>query len=249
MANFLFVTDLDHTLIGDDIPLSLLNKILNKNRTDYGTKIVYSTGRSLYRYHQLIQEKSILPPDRLITSVGTEIYINPSDHNFDLAWANEVSEGWDREGICAIASHFSDLLLQPQSEQTPFKISYYLSESIADEIIPRLKSDLAHHNLLTQIIYSASYALDILPINGGKGSALQYLRNKWGIAADKTVVCGDSGNDISLFQGEERGIIVGNAKPELLQWYYNHQTPFRYLAKDHYAAGILEGLTHFGFIQ
>ncbi|MEA5537275.1 HAD family hydrolase [Crocosphaera sp. XPORK-15E] len=72
---------------------------------------------------------------------------------------------------------------------------------------------------------------------------------KWGISVDQTVVCWDSGNDISLFQGEERGIIVGNDQPELLQWYYNNKTPFYYLAKDHYGARILEGLTHFSFIQ
>lgn len=249
MATFLLVTDLDNTLIGDDSALSSLNKTLIKTQTHYGTKIVYSTGRSLSLYRQLCQEKSLLPPDALITSVGTEIYSNPSEDNFDLAWANQVSEGWDREAVCTVSSHFSDLLLQPQSEQTPFKVSYYLAESMASEVIPRLKGALAQHQLQVQVIYSASYALDILPTNGGKGSALQYLRNKWEIPAEKTVVCGDSGNDIALFEGEERGIIVGNAKVELCQWYYSHQTPFRYFAKQHYANGILEGLIHFGFIH
>ncbi|MGK7940439.1 MAG: sucrose-phosphate phosphatase [Crocosphaera sp.] len=249
MENFLLVTDLDDTLIGDDTALIRLNEILDKKRRKYGIKIVYSTGRSLQLYHQLNEEKSLLSPDALMTSVGTEIYFNPMQDNFDLLWANQVSENWDRDSVFALASHFSDLVLQPLSEQTPFKVSYYLSETIAPEVIPRLKIDLARENLQTQVIYSASYALDILPINGGKGAALKYLRNKWNIPADKTCVCGDSGNDISLFKGEERAIIVSNAKSELLQWYYHHQTPFRYLAKQHFAQGILEGLNHFGFIH
>ncbi|ACB50557.1 sucrose phosphate synthase [Crocosphaera subtropica ATCC 51142] len=248
MADFLLVTDLDQTLVGDDTALIILNELLQKKRREYDIKIVYSTGRSLELYDQLNQEKYLLSPDALITSVGTEIYFNPIKDNFDLQWANQVSENWDREAVFSVASHFADLVLQPLSEQTPFKVSYYLSENIAQEVIPRLKADLAREKLETQVIYSASYTLDILPKNGGKGAAVQYLRGKWNLSADKTVVCGDSGNDITLFQGEERGIIVGNAKSELLQWYYNHKTPFRYLAKQHCAKGILEGLNHFGFI-
>ncbi|EAZ92608.1 sucrose-phosphate phosphatase [Crocosphaera chwakensis] len=248
MTDFLLVTDLDHTLIGDDTALIILNEVLEKKRQQENIKLVYSTGRSLELYRQLNQEKSLLSPDALITSVGTEIYFHPIKDNFDLQWANQVSEKWDREAVFSIASHFADLVLQPSSEQTPFKVSYCLSDTIAQEVLPRLKADLAREKLETQVIYSASYALDILPKNGGKGAALQYLRNKWTIAANKTVVCGDSGNDITLFQGEERGIIVGNAKSELLQWYYQHQTPFRYLAKQYCAKGILEGLNHFKFI-
>ncbi len=248
MTDLLLVTDLDQTLIGDDTALINLNELLDEKRQKYDTKIVYSTGRSLELYTQLNKEKALLSPDALMTSVGTEIYFHPIKDNFDLKWANYVSENWDREAVFSVASHFADLVLQPLSEQTPFKVSYYLSESIAQEVIPRLKTDLAKKKLDTQVIYSASYALDILPKNGGKGSALQYLRNKWKIAANQTVVCGDSGNDITLFQGEERGIIVANAKSELLQWYYQHQTPFRYLAKQPFAQGILEGLHYFGFI-
>ncbi|MDJ0731255.1 MAG: sucrose-phosphate phosphatase [Crocosphaera sp.] len=248
MADFLLVTDLDQTLIGDDKALIILNEVLEKKRQEYDIKIVYSTGRSLELYHQLNREKNLLSPDAVMTSVGTEIYFHPIKDNFDLKWANHVSENWDREAVFSVASHFADLVLQPLSEQTDFKVSYYLSKSIAQEVIPRLKADLLRQKLDTQIIYSASYALDILPKNGGKGSALQYLRKKWEIAVDKTFVCGDSGNDITLFQGEERGIIVANAKSELLQWYYQHKTPFRYLAKQAFAQGILEGLNHFGFI-
>ncbi len=249
MTDLLLVTDLDQTLIGDDTALINLNELLDEKRQKYDTKIVYSTGRSLELYNQLNKEKALLSPDALMTSVGTEIYFHPIKDNFDLKWANYVSENWDREAVFSVASHFADLVLQPLSEQTPCKVSYYLSESIAPEVIPRLKTDLAKEKLDTQVIYSASYALDILPKNGGKGLALQYLRDKWKIAANKTVVCGDSGNDITLFQGEERGIIVANAKSELLQWYYQHQTPFRYLAKQPFAQGILEGLEHFGFIK
>ncbi|MGK7872238.1 MAG: sucrose-phosphate phosphatase [Xenococcaceae cyanobacterium] len=249
MIPFLFVTDLDNTLVGDDAALEALNQQLSKHRQEYQTKIVYATGRSLYLYRQLTTEKPLLIPDALITSVGTEIYFNPSQDTFDSEWAEILSQGWNREKVVVIASHFADLVLQPDSEQNTFKISYYLTEQAAVEVLPRLELALSENSLNAKLIYSGDIALDVLPSKGDKGLAVQFLRQKWGIDARQTVVCGDSGNDIALFMGEERGIIVGNAKPELRQWYQENQTHYRYLAQAYNAGGILEGLKHFGFLS
>ena len=76
MSPFLFVTDLDNTLVGDDAALILLNRELEKHRQQYHSKIVYATGRSLYLYRLLAEAKSLLQPDALITSVGTEMYFD-----------------------------------------------------------------------------------------------------------------------------------------------------------------------------
>lgn len=65
----------------------------------------------------------------------------------------------------------------------------------------------------------------------------------------QTVVCGDSGNDIALFAGAERGIIVGNASYELLQWHNDNPADHHYLAEAACAGGILEGLNYFGFLE
>lgn len=247
---FLFVTDLDHTLVGDDAALTLLNEQLERHRHDYGTKIVYSTGRSLTSYKQLRSEKHLIEPDALVTAVGTEIYLNPKDETPDPEWSQKLSDGWNRSLVLEIAGMFADLLAQPDSEQRPFKVSYFLSEAVALEVLPRLEEKLQAHNLNFKLVYSGGKDLDILPTHGDKGLAMQFLRQKWGIAPEQTVVCGDSGNDIALFSvGTERGVIVGNARPELRQWYDTNATDYRYLAKSACAAGIWEGLQHFNFIK
>ena len=248
MTPFLFITDLDNTLVGDDAALDELNGKLDKHRQECGTKIVYATGRSLFRYRKLSQEKSLLPPDALITSVGTEIYFDPTQDRFDDGWANTLSPGWNREQIVATAAHFADLMPQPESEQNPFKVSYFLDEQVAAQLIPQLESALTDRGLSSKVIYSGGEDLDILPQNGDKGLAVQFLRQKWDMNAQETLVCGDSGNDIALLAGEERGIIVGNARPELRQWYSKNASNSRYLAQAAAAGGILEGLAHFGFI-
>ncbi|MFB2917056.1 sucrose-phosphate phosphatase [Aerosakkonema funiforme] len=247
---FLFVTDLDNTLVGDDEALEKLNQLLSQHRQEHGTKIVYATGRSLALYRQLLTENQLLEPDALIAAVGTEIYYSDREDEPDPVWSAQLSVGWNRDVVVATGANFADIVPQPTSEQRPFKVSYFVTERAAEEVIPRLESLLKERGVDAQSIYSGSKDLDILPRNSNKGLAVQFLRQQWGIEATRTVVCGDSGNDIALFSvGEPRGIIVGNAQPELRQWLKANPAEYRYLAKADCAGGILEGLYHFGFLS
>jgi sucrose-6-phosphatase len=147
-------------------------------------------------------------------------------------------------------NRFADLESQPQSEQRPFKVSYFLSPSVVAAVVPQLQELLSVRGLDVEIIYSGSKDLDILPRGGDKGTAVQFLRDRWQIDPIHTVVCGDSGNDISLFKyGTERGIFVGNAQAELRLWHELHPVNYHYLAVADYAAGILEGLKYFRFVE
>ncbi len=247
MNSFLFVTDLDNTLVGDDDALKTLNQQLASHREEFGTKIVYATGRSLYLYRLLAKHKGLLPPDALITSVGTEMYFDPETEAFDEEWATILSKGWNREEIATIVSKYKEVQLQPESEQNPFKISYYLAATAAETVLSHLKADLSQQGYNIRLIYSAGQDLDLLPQHGNKGLAVKFLRKRWDINAEKTIACGDSGNDVALFEGEEKGIIVGNAKPELLEWYEQNKNESLYLATAPCAGGILEGLEYFQF--
>lgn len=249
MKPFLFVTDLDHTLVGNDAALTQLNQILTQHRQEYGTKIVYATGRSPVLYKELQIEKNLIEPDGLVVSVGTEIYLDGQD-TADSSWSEILSLGWDRDKVLSITEQFSELEPQPDSEQRPFKVSFFLKQEVSASIISQLESELAKYELNIKLIYSSGIDLDIVPSTSDKGQAMQFLRQKWKFAAEQTVVCGDSGNDIALFAvGNERGIIVGNARQELLEWHNQYPANHRYLAQDFCAGGILEGLKYFGFIK
>ncbi|MDY6781647.1 MAG: sucrose-phosphate phosphatase [Cyanobacteriota bacterium] len=249
MTSFLFVTDLDNTLVGDRAALKTLNQRLSRHRYDWGSKIVYATGRSRFLYRELIAKQILLHPDALVASVGTAIYPDPDGDAIDSEWSKLLGQGWNRDTIVATGAKEQQLTPQPSSEQGPFKVSYFLDPQAAEWVIPQLKSSLIEKGLDIQIVYSGGRDLDILPIKGNKGLAVQFLRKKWGFYRHNTVVCGDSGNDIALFSVEElRGIIVGNAMAELRQWYDENSSRGVYFARSHYAGGILEGLQHFGFL-
>jgi sucrose-6F-phosphate phosphohydrolase len=243
----LFVTDLDNTLVGDDSAMEELNQYLVQQRDNNGTRIVYATGRSPTLYRQLETQKKLLEPDALVTAVGTEIYFRRNDSP-DLDWIKNFGNGWNRDLIVVIASHFPELILQPDTEQRPHKVSYFLKKDSAPKVLEQLEFELNSKGLEIEVVYSDGKDLDILPKKASKGLAISFLQKIWGISSLQTVVCGDSGNDISLFSvGDERGIIVGNAKPELLEWLNLNGLENHYLAKEPCAKGILEGLRHFSY--
>jgi sucrose-6-phosphatase len=245
VSKFLLVTDLDNTLIGDDGALKCLNAWFKAHRQTYGSKLVYATGRSLKSYQRLLTQTSLLEPDILIASVGTEIYYLGGE--LDEAWSSPYSS-WNRAGIAAIAQQFPQLIPQPESEQRPFKLSFVLTPENRF-ILPELEAQLIAQGMDAEIIYSNDHDLDIVRRKANKGSALTYICPVLGFTAEQTVVCGDSGNDIPLFTASTLGIIVGNARRELLQWHQDNLEGDRYLAQAQYAAGIIEGLKYFGIMH
>ncbi len=250
MSNFLFVSDLDNTLIGDDQSLENLNRKLQQSREKNGTQIVYATGRSLFLYQQLSQQKPLLYPDALIASVGTEIYFDPETETMDQDWENYLSQNWHPNQILEVTKDFSELIPQPDFEQGQFKVSFNLSSQALQDILTPLKQAFKEANLDVKLIYSGGQDLDIIPKLADKGLAVQFLQRKLKISDENTIVCGDSGNDIALFEtGNPKGILVGNAQPEVKKWYQNNATEYRYLAQQNYAAGIIEGLEYFELIE
>jgi hydroxymethylpyrimidine pyrophosphatase-like HAD family hydrolase len=105
----------------------------------------------------------------------------------------------------------------------------------------------ALHDLAVDITYSNNKYLDILPKGVNKGSALRFLAKMWEINLNNIIACGDSGNDISMLQGN-KAIVVGNAKSELLEWIHTENESDIYLAKREYAGGMIEGLKHYNVL-
>jgi sucrose-6-phosphatase len=240
---FLLVTDLDDTLVGDDRATTKLNQQLLAFRDRL--TFIYATGRSYDFAKQLQAEKQLLEPDYWVTGVGTEIF---SEDKQDPVWADKLAQQWNRETIVNIARSFGDLIPQALQEQNLFKISFCLNKPQNLTIIKELHNELDRANLSYKLIFSSDRDVDILPHNADKGLAITYLRERLRIPTELTLVCGDSGNDISLFQQETLGVIVSNARSELIDWYSSNRRSNLYLASSPYAEGILEGLIYFNLL-
>jgi len=238
---FLLVTDLDNTLVGDDEATQILNQFLQSKRSQIC--LVYATGRSHDSTNELIAQKQLLAPDYLIAGVGSEIY---QDGALDLDLAEDLSQGWDKMALASLAQQFSQLKSQSPKEQNPWKISYSLEPAAENSsTVQALQQKLTESGLPAQIIFSSNRALDILPQTSNKGNAITYLQKRLQIPSEATLVCGDSGNDISMFEQDVRGVIVANALSELLEWHRECGTKNHYLAGSACAWGIMEGMAYF----
>lgn len=239
----LLVIDVDGALIGGSLTeRQALQKALHAVRNTL--ILVYVTGRGMAELLQISAENELLEPDYIVASVGVEIFRMPGEHPLET-WTHYVQAGFDRDGIIAfLAEHVPQVELQPDEYQSPLKVSCYASQ-MAPEALDALQQALLEAGFSMKLIYSHGAYLDIIPERAGMGAAVKFLVDSLVLYPNQVFVCGDSGNDIDLFQYGFRGIVVGNASRELvkaveLRAYFSHQT---------HAAGVLEGLQHYNFFH
>ena len=136
--------------------------------------------------------------------------------------------------------------IQPERYNTSLKVSYFLDKTPnPEQVAKQVKQRVAAASNNYQVVWSSGKDLDILPAAAGKGKAIRFLIDYLDLNSAQVITAGDSGNDRSMLEEFERGIVVGNAQPELHDLKNNtHETSF-YFAKNNYAAGVTEGLHHF----
>ncbi|MDX1616722.1 MAG: HAD-IIB family hydrolase [Candidatus Promineifilaceae bacterium] len=249
---WILATDIDNTLTGNRAALDRLREGLEHDRTRYDCFLILSTGRRLDEVLTGFEEEGIPVPDAIISQVGTEIYLPPFRAGMaPLAeWDVMLRQQYDRAVAERFFQEIEGLELQPDRYNTRLKASCWLDqtpdpEAAANEIEDRVRQ--SEHGDAYQVVWSSGRDLDIIPAAAGKGKAIHFLKDHLGLEPDTVIVAGDSGNDRSMFEAFERGIIVANAKPELRQL-AESERPGIYFAQRSYAAGVHEGLHHFGLV-
>ena len=237
----LLISDIDNTLIGNNDSLYKLLDLLDMNRTEIAWGV--ATGRSLELTLEAMTEFNIPMPDILICSVGTEMYYGP-DLRMDKGWQQHISHLWKPETIKLTLADFDFLVFQEAEGQRSHKISYYLENK--ENRLAKVRQALDERKLRCQVIYSHNQFLDILPYRASKGKAVNYLRYKYEFLPRNVMVAGDSGNDADMLQGRTRGLVVGNHSEELA---HLKDAPRVYFSQGEYAAGIIEGLYHYGLLS
>jgi sucrose-phosphate synthase len=236
----LMITDIDNTLVGDDQSMRELFWLLQDRRQELAWGV--ATGRSLELTLDAMTVHNFPMPDILICSVGTEIYYGP-DLRHDRSWQQHISYQWKAEAIKEVMSAFEFLVFQEAEGQRSHKISYYLEEK--EDRLQTIRGELKKHRLRCQTIYSHGQFLDILPIRASKGKAIDYLRYKFDFSPLHVMVSGDSGNDEDMIDSAARGLVVGNYSEELEKLRRKSNI---YFSPESYAAGIIDGLRHYGFL-
>lgn len=239
LVDQVLISDIDNTLLGDKRSLKQLTDWLQSRRSSLAFGI--ATGRNVESAVEILNKHQVKIPDILITSVGSEIHYGKNLVP-DRGWAAHIRYLWRRDAIEEALRQFSGLRPQSSENQREFKLSYLATP---DDMPPleEIREYLQAKKLHAQLIYSHEQFLDVLPIRASKGHAIRYLAYKWGLPLESFFVAGDSGNDTEMLVGDTRAIVVGNHSPELAILKGQEQI---YFANAYYAAGIIEGLRHYG---
>jgi len=236
-------SDLDQNLLAIPDALETFSKVIHDNRkcSTFGI----ATGRRLDSALKELKRYRLPQPDVLITSLGTEIYYAPNLTK-DTAWQEHIDYLWKPAIVRRVLAELPGLKLQEKTEQSRFKVSYYIDTKKApsiDEII-----SLLHQNDQTINVYqSFGQFLDIVPVRASKGSALRWFASQWGIPLEHILTAGGSGADEDMMRGNTMAVVVSNRHDEELSDLTN--LDHVYFARQAGASGILEAIDHYDFFD
>lgn len=205
--------------------------------------LIYVTGRTVGATRELMEEAGLPHPDVLVADVGTTVVrgeafapVPEIEAALDRAWPGAEAVRRRLEGLPGI---------EEQEVRPPRRVSYWLREGDMRSTMERMAERL--EGLSVDLVGSAGVYIDVLPGGVNKGSTLRRVL-EWLERSDaEVVVAGDTLNDLALFETGLPGIVVGNCEVEL-RTRVGHREHL-YLAEGEGAAGILEGLRHFGWLK
>lgn len=233
-VSWLLVSDIDGTLTGDAAALDDLMRRLAAERSRIAFGV--ASGRSPELIREAVQRFGLNEPSLVIASVGTEIYdVDGPVH----AYGDRIRPGWDRSAVVSALEGLPGLQPQGPAGQRPFKVSF----NAADSVLPDVRAALHAAGLRVKLVHSHGAYLDVLPAGASKGAAVRFAAASLGVPLERVVVAGDSGNDADMLTAGANAVVVANYDRELAPYLDQSNV---YVARGRHAAGVLEGLRHFG---
>jgi len=235
--------DIDDTLLPSHHKTDEFFRFWNRLEFESKPLLCYNTGRLKDDTLRLISKQLVPRPDYLICGVGTLIY-DVKNKTLIKKFSQILEEGWNIEKISElIESTGFEIKKQPVHFQNQYKSSWFFDDA-TDEQIDEIKKLMRQNRLDVNVVYSSSRHLDILPKYANKGNSLEWLLEHLDIRHAETVVAGNSGNDLAMYQLDDiNGIVVANAQPELLE---DTRGLNVFYSSKLYHDAILDGLIHFG---
>ncbi len=229
-------TDLDGTFLGgDEAARASLYDWIAARRDEI--VLIFVSGRGLGFMRELSQRLS-LAPDHMIANVGTTVAAGPDGRALPEleAWLDGL---WPQDAPARIARALAPYPgLTPQPVVEGRRVSRYYTDGAEAAAAQAAIQRLGFETLL-----SDNRFFDVLPPGVRKGPTLLRTLSALGLARERTLVAGDTLNDLSLFETGLAGVAVANSEPDLVRAVA--QRPNVHLSSHAGAAGVLEALCVF----
>ncbi len=203
----LLATDLDGTFLGGRQADRLT--LYRRLRAPGAPRLVFVTGRGVESVLPLLSDPLIPQPEFIIADVGATIVaadglrpVAPLQWEIDREWVGEAA-------VLAAIGSLPGITRQavPQERRVSFLAE---DPGVVDAVRDRVR------DLPVDVLLSADVYLDILPRGVSKGRALERLVDHLGIPREHVLVAGDTLNDLSLYEHDFPGVVVGHSERALV---------------------------------
>ena len=245
LGKSLVLLDLDSSLEqSEGESLLALRDNLDSVGLGQGNGLGVLTGRSLkaarYRYAEL----HLPEPAVWICRAGTEIYYGLEDQQ-DRIWQMSIAKDWHGEGVKNSLSSLKDyLVLQDDSEQGDYKVSYLLQEP-GEAILPLVRKRLRQGGHAALPYLRCHWYLDIVPLRASRTEAIRHLVLRWGLSLEQVYVVASQQGDAELIRGLTSSVVPAEHDPCLEGLRSQQRVFFASKSKN----GVVDGLKHYRFFM
>lgn len=214
---FHLVTDLDGTWLPSFEGFRALRRIEGFLASRPDIVLTFATGRNLEAAQEAISTFELLRPRFLITDVGSAIFHQGPNGRWveDSAWAEWVSSIWNPVAANRLVDGFLPAQVQLQPGVVPRRrLALYIDREVESQLAAEgIREACLHAGLKADVLPSHGCFLDVLPPGVNKGTALAFLQESLGLPRP-IVGCGDSANDLGLFEVADLPVLVGQGLAE-----------------------------------
>lgn len=200
---------------------------------------MFVTGRGLEAVMPLLSDPSIPEPEYIICDVGATV-VDGSTLAPVAELLEAIEQSWPGE-IAIVEAMQAFAGIQRQEVPQARRCSFFCEPHLITEELHALADTLG-----CDLLYSADQYLDFLPRGTNKGATLARLVEYMGESMDDVLTAGDTLNDLSMLDGRFKGVCVGESEPALLDATGNNAWVLH--AEEPGCGGILEAMSHFGFL-
>ena len=237
-------TDLDGTLLNNESTISAGTKAFLDDFLGAGNKLVLSSGRPLNSVLEVKETEGLGASGILvIASNGAMIYDcdlqEPIlERTLPLSYVSYLQKEADAMGLHIQTYTRDSIMCHTEDEEIryyrrkihlPLILADDFAAALTDEPYKMLALDLYHHDNLVkfcdriadwakgkiQYIFSNDQYLELFVKEAGKGNAVTYVCEYFGIPLSDSYAAGDADNDISMIQAAGCGIAMANAAPNV----------------------------------
>ncbi|MDD4843837.1 MAG: Cof-type HAD-IIB family hydrolase [Anaerotignum sp.] len=241
MAYKMIFSDMDGTLLKNDIEVSEKNKIAIQKAVKKGVQFVICTGRGLFGVERYLEQLNLIGGEGyVICQNGGAVYnlkdmslairesFSPKIYAPVVEFARELGlelyyyddrvfiaerETQRVQRYCQVMGSGVKIMKEPLKYQGEFTKSLVTGERDKLLILQKKVQDIAGKEL--DCFFSSKIFMEVVKKGVSKGNIMEETAKKAGVPIQSVIAVGDSDNDISMIKKAGLGIAVANADPEV----------------------------------